>query len=70
LPDHVHLFDRSEAKDAAELIDRFGPHAAEEAACRAERSRNLGNAIHYCRWRQIGRLIDMLGMEQAPGTVH
>jgi hypothetical protein len=58
---HVHLPDRAAAADAAELIARFGIHAASEAAARADRSRELGNVIHFCRWRQIERMIQLLG---------
>ncbi len=70
MPHNILLLDRGEASDAAELIDRFGRHAADEAAIRAERSRGLGNAIHYCRWRQIGRMVELLGQRQAEGTIH
>ncbi|WP_294239698.1 hypothetical protein [uncultured Sphingomonas sp.] len=55
---------------AAELIEMFGESAGGEAAARAGRSRDLGNHIHFCRWRQIERLIDLLSREQAFGTVH
>jgi len=41
-----------------------------EAQARAERSRDLGNALHFCRWRQIERLILLLGAERAIGAVH
>ena len=61
MPPHVHLPDRSAAADAAELIARFGVHAASEAAARADRSRELGNVIHFCRWRQIERMIQLIG---------
>jgi len=66
----VHLPDAAAAAEAAELIERFGGFAADEAAARASRSRDLGNVIHYCRWRQIQRLIEMLGEEQLEATVH
>ena len=56
----VYLADPSAAADAAELIARFGDHAAGEAAARADRSRGLGNVIHFCRWRQIERMIELL----------
>ena len=57
---HVYVPDAAAATEAAELIDRFGDFAADEAAARATRSRDLGNVIHYCRWRQIQRLIEAL----------
>jgi hypothetical protein len=67
----VHLPDPSAAADAAELIARFGVHAAGEAAARADRSRDLGNVIHFCRWRQIARMIEMLSSsDRADATLH
>lgn len=60
LTEHVHLPDAQAAQDAADLMERFGGFAADEAAARASRSRDLGNVIHYCRWRQIQRLIEHL----------
>ena len=56
--------------EAADLIDRFGIHAISEAAARADRSRELGNVIHFCRWRQIERIIPILSSDRAPGTIH
>ncbi len=56
--------------DAAELIADFGEFAAAEAALRADRSRSLGNLIHFCRWRQIERTIEMLRDESVVGTIH
>lgn len=56
--------------DAADLIARFGENAGHEAAVRADRSRDLGNHIHFCHWRQIERMIVMLSMKRAVGTVH
>lgn len=67
---HVHLPDAAAAAEAAELIDQFGGFAADEAAARASRSRDLGNVIHYCRWRQIQRLIEVLGEDPAEATLH
>ncbi|RIA37636.1 hypothetical protein DFR49_3523 [Hephaestia caeni] len=66
----VYLTSPADVDDAVELVTRFGATAASEAALRADRSRTLGNAIHFCRWRQIGRLIALMGVEEAVGTVH
>jgi len=55
---------------AAEMMETFGELAGGEAAARAGRSRDLGNHIHFCRWRQIERLIGLLSSEEAFGTVH
>lgn len=70
LQQQIHLADRAEVSDAAELIASFGALAACEAAERARRSRDLGNFIHFCRWRQIERLIALLSDETVTGTVH
>jgi hypothetical protein len=68
--DHVHVQDRATLAEATDLIARFGEHAQLEAAARADRSRSLGNVLHFCRWRQIERAIGMLRGEEVTGTVH
>ena len=70
MPFHVHLPDRAAATDAAELMARFGEYAAIEAAARADRSRELGNVLHFCRWRQIERLILLLAAGRLAHTIH
>lgn len=65
-----YLSDRASVYDAAELIAQYGDHAVYEAVSRADRSRDLGNHIHFCRWRQIERLIVLLSVDVALGTVH
>jgi hypothetical protein len=70
LRNHIHLPDRAAAADADELITRFGEFAAGEAARRASRSRSLGNVVHYCRWRQIERIIDRLAAGPGGETLH
>ena len=67
LPLYVEPRDVSEAEA---LIDQFGTAAGLEAADRAEASRNIGNHIHDCRWRQIERLIIMLSVDTTLGTIH
>jgi hypothetical protein len=67
---HVHLPDGSAAADAAELIAHFGALAAGEAAVRADRSREVGNVLHFCRWRQIERLILLLAAGRGVHTIH
>lgn len=68
--DHVHLPDRSAASEAAELISRFGIHAASEAAARADQSRDRGNVILFCRWRQIERMVVLLASGRGASTLH
>lgn len=70
LQDHIHIPDRAAVADADELISCFGDHAALEAARRASRSRSLGNVVHYCRWRQIERMIGLLASGPGDATVH
>lgn len=61
---------RATLDDASDLIARFGDDAGFEAAARADRSRDLGNAVRFCHWRQIERLIVVLGTDAPLGTVH
>lgn len=56
--------------DASDLIDRYGDDAGFEAAARAEMSRDAGNVVRFCHWRQIERVIATLGSEEVRGTVH
>ena len=65
-----YLADTRPHDDAALLLARFGAFAADEAAVRAERSRTLGNHLHFCRWRQVARLLALLGAEHATDTIH
>ena len=67
---NLYLADASQVTDAATLIATFGETAGIEAAVRAGRSRDLGNHIHFCRWRQIERLIDVMTATEATGTRH
>lgn len=62
--------DRSSVCDAVDLIARYGEGAGFEAALRADRSREVGNHIHFARWRQIERLIVVMSVERPLGTVH
>ena len=66
----AYLSDRKSYDDAAELMAAFGDNAGYEAAARADRSRDLGNYIHFCHWRQIERLIVLLTYDAPLGTVH
>lgn len=62
--------DRGAVTDAQALMDQFGDGAGCEAAARADASRNRGNVMGFCRWRQIERLILSLAHPQTDGTVH
>jgi hypothetical protein len=67
LDHNLYIADRSAVADASALIDRFGVYAADEAAARARRSRGLGNFVHFCRWRQVERMIHMLSSSERTG---
>ena len=56
--------------DASELIERYGDEAGFEAAARAEHSRDDGNVVRFCHWRQIERVIATLSSDEVSGTVH
>ena len=56
--------------DAAELLEQFGDNAGFEAAARADISRDAGNVVRFCHWRQIERVIATLSSEEIGGTVH
>jgi hypothetical protein len=67
---HLYVADRSSVDTAQELITTFGDDAGFEAAARADQSRDIGNHVHFCRWRQIERLIVLMSVARAVGTVH
>lgn len=70
VPQHTYVHDRAAFDAASQLIAQFGDDAGFEAASLAERSRNLGNAIGFCHWRQIERLIVLLSTGDVVGSVH
>ena len=64
------ILDRATIDGATDLLARFGTSAELEAASRAARSRDLGNIAHFCRWRQIERIIACLSDREVTATVH
>lgn len=68
--DQPYISGRPALTDAAELIERYGDDAGLEAALRAERSRDDGNVVRFCHWRQIERVIVTLSSEEVLGSVH
>ncbi|MCL6678316.1 hypothetical protein LZ519_03155 [Sphingomonas sp. RG327] len=68
--DSPFISGRPALADAAELIERFGDNAGLEAAVRAEESRDAGNLVRFCHWRQIERVIVTLSSEEVRGSVH
>jgi hypothetical protein len=65
-----YVADRQTVVDANALISTFGDNAGYEAASRAESSRDRGNVVAFCRWRQIERLIAVLAAPEKVGTLH
>ena len=68
--DAPYIGGRAALNDASELIDRFGDNAGLEAAVRAEQSRDAGNVLRFCHWRQIERVVATLSSDEATGTIH
>jgi hypothetical protein len=66
----LFVVDREAYDFASELMESFGEAALAEAAQRAERSRDVGNHIHYTRWCRVGRAILLLGDPDPRGTLH
>jgi hypothetical protein len=64
------FIDSTHYNDAELLISNYGDEAGLEAANRADKSRSVGNHIHYCKWRQVERLCVLLSIDQSIGTVH
>ena len=61
---------RAALDDATQLMTEFGDDAGFEAASRADHSRDLGNVLRYCHWRQIERVIAVLASDDVIGRVH
>jgi hypothetical protein len=61
---------RGALADAALLLETFGDNAGFEAAARAEASRDKGNVLRFCHWRQIERVIVTLADPEIRGTIH
>lgn len=64
------IADRKTLNDATSLMTAFGQFAGSEAALRADQSRDRGNTILFCHWRQVERLIVALSVQHAIGTLH
>lgn len=61
---------RASLADAALLLETYGDDAGFEAAARAEDSREKGNVLLFCHWRQIERVIVTLSDQEVRGTIH
>lgn len=70
LIDFPFVADRRFLIDAESLMAQFGDDAGFEAAARADSSRDRGNVVNYCRWRQVERMIVVLANPNGLGTRH
>jgi len=68
--DSPYIAGRLALAEASELMSSYGDDAGLEAAARAEQSRDDGNVLLFCHWRQIERVIATLSDEEVRGTVH
>lgn len=69
-PSLPYLEGRAAVAEAEALIADHGDDAGYEAAARADQCRGVGNALGFCRWRQIERLIVLMSTGRIFGTVH
>jgi len=61
---------RAAVADALSLVDEFGADAPMAAAMRAVQSRDAGNVLKFCHWRQIERLSALLASNNVEGSLH
>lgn len=64
------LPDPGALQDTLALIDALGERAPDEARARADCSRDKGNLLRFCHWRQVERAAEALGDRAVWGTVH
>lgn len=70
LEELFYIADIASIEIATDLIATLGDTAVVEAASRARHYRTLGNAVRFCEWRQIERIISILSQPTSFGTVH
>ncbi|MES2903023.1 MAG: hypothetical protein V4696_02455 [Pseudomonadota bacterium] len=66
----VFITGRGAVTDALSLVDEFGLDAPMAAAMRAVQSREAGNVLKFCHWRQIERLSALLASNNVEGSLH
>ena len=66
----VFINGRGAVTDALSLVDEYGVDAPMAAAMRAVQSRNAGNVLRFCHWRQIERLSALLASDNIEGSLH
>ena len=62
--------DRKTVDAASSLMTLYGADAGNEADARANVSRDRGNMIWFCHWRQVTRVIDALSEGRSGETLH
>ena len=67
---HYFIAGRAAVTDTVNLIEEFGPDAPIAAAMRAAKSRDAGNVLRFCHWRQIERLSALLASNNIEGSLH
>ncbi len=67
---NLFIAGRSSVTDALSLIDEYGADAPLAAAMRAVQSRDAGNVLKFCHWRQIERLSALLASNDVEGSLH
>jgi len=70
LEEIFYIASRGSLDAATALIEAFGDTAVMEAAAQAQKYRNVGNAIRFCEWRQIERIVSVLSQDVVVGTLH
>ena len=66
----VFIAGRPAITDALSLVDEYGTDAPLAAAMRAVQSRDAGNVLKFCHWRQIERLSALLSSNNVQGSLH
>jgi len=66
----LFIASRSSLTDALSLVDEYGADAPLAAAMRAVQSRDAGNVLKFCHWRQIERLSALLASDDVQGSLH
>lgn len=66
----IFIAGRGTVTDALSLVDEYGIEAPVAAAMRAAQSRDAGNVLRFCHWRQIERLSALLASDSAEGSLH
>jgi hypothetical protein len=68
--EHVFIAGRVAVTDAVSLVEEYGTDAPLAAAMRANQSRDAGNVLKFCHWRQIERLSALLASNNVEGSLH